>query len=145
MATSTVDAAPLPGSGSLGIRAADELTAHARIMKGFPFAALVRFGHVSGFSAEQIAAAIHVSSRTLARRKIAGRLRWDESDRLFRLAKVFDLATALFEGDRARAVEWLGSPQKALGGVSPLSIVQTESGGREVSNLIGRLEHGVFT
>jgi uncharacterized protein (DUF2384 family) len=42
-------------------------------------------------------------------------------------------------------VVWLRSPNRALGGESPLALSKTEVGAREVENLIGRLEHGVFT
>jgi uncharacterized protein (DUF2384 family) len=34
---------------------------------------------------------------------------------------------------------------RALGGRSPLDFAQTEPGAREVENVIGRLEHGVFS
>jgi uncharacterized protein (DUF2384 family) len=32
-----------------------------------------------------------------------------------------------------------------LGDVAPLEMAATETGAREVENLIGRLEHGVFS
>jgi uncharacterized protein (DUF2384 family) len=37
------------------------------------------------------------------------------------------------------------SPQRALGGAVPVDIAKTEVGAREIENIIGRLEHGVFT
>jgi putative toxin-antitoxin system antitoxin component (TIGR02293 family) len=40
---------------------------------------------------------------------------------------------------------WLKSPQKALGGKTPLEYSDTEPGAREVEDLLGRLEHGVFS
>jgi putative toxin-antitoxin system antitoxin component (TIGR02293 family) len=51
----------------------------------------------------------------------------------------------LFEGDREAAIEWLGAPRPALGGVTPFSLIASEVGGREVEALIDRLEHGVFS
>ena len=39
----------------------------------------------------------------------------------------------------------LSKPVKALGMKTPLQYAATESGAREVENLLGRLEHGVFS
>jgi len=36
-------------------------------------------------------------------------------------------------------------PNRALGNLSPLEMAATETGAREVENLMGRLEHGVFS
>ena len=60
------------------------------------------------------------------------------------MTKIFDMAIKLFEGDIAGAQKWLETPQPGLGGETPLDFASTEVGSREVENLIGRLEHGVF-
>jgi putative toxin-antitoxin system antitoxin component (TIGR02293 family) len=39
----------------------------------------------------------------------------------------------------------LNRPNKELGDESPLDFTRTEIGARDVEDLIGRLEHGVFT
>jgi putative toxin-antitoxin system antitoxin component (TIGR02293 family) len=79
------------------------------------------------------------------RRKASGRLQPDESERLLRISSVFERALELFEGDVQRARRWLSTPSKELDGTSPLDFARTEIGAREVEDLIGRLEHGVFT
>jgi putative toxin-antitoxin system antitoxin component (TIGR02293 family) len=81
----------------------------------------------------------------LARRKVSRRLTPDESERLLRISAVFEDAVDLFEGDVAAAVNWLTTPRKALGDRAPLTYARTEPGAREVENLIGRLEHGIFS
>ncbi len=72
-------------------------------------------------------------------------LQRDDRDRLIRAARVVDKAVGLFEGDRRAAIEWLQTPQPALAGQKPLDFAQTDIGAREVEDLIGRLEHGIFT
>jgi len=67
-----------------------------------------------------------------------------ESERLLRLALVFEKTVDLFEGNADAARDWLNTSNKALAGESPLAMVETEIGAREVEDLIGRLEHGVF-
>jgi uncharacterized protein (DUF2384 family) len=37
------------------------------------------------------------------------------------------------------------SPQPALGGETPIDVARTELGSREVENLAGRVEHGVYS
>ena len=51
---------------------------------------------------------------------------------------------ALRAGEAA-ARDWLAKPARALDGETPIEHADTEAGAREVENLIGRLEHGVYT
>ncbi len=69
----------------------------------------------------------------------------DESDRLYRLPAVFRRAVDLFGGNVAAAHGWFTCPCRGLGGATPLEMTRTGVGAWEVENLIGRLEHGVFT
>jgi putative toxin-antitoxin system antitoxin component (TIGR02293 family) len=64
---------------------------------------------------------------------------------LVRFARLFRLATELYDGDEEAAREWLRKPAPALDGETPLDHADTEAGAREVEVLIGRLEHGVYT
>jgi putative toxin-antitoxin system antitoxin component (TIGR02293 family) len=103
------------------------------------------FQKLSGLSWAQVSNWIGIPLRTLTRRQSEGKLHWDESDRLWRATRLFDMAVSLFEGDVAAARRWLETPQPGLGGETPLEFASTGAGAREVENLIGRLEYGVFT
>jgi putative toxin-antitoxin system antitoxin component (TIGR02293 family) len=116
-----------------------------RVEEGLSFGELERLRQNMGFSREEMAELVQIRPRTLDRRKKEGRLHPEESDRLLRASRVFGRAIALFEGDGEGALEWLSSPQRALGGAVPLEIARTEIGTGEVERLIGRLEHGVFS
>lgn len=67
------------------------------------------------------------------------------SKREGKAAEVMDEALRLFEGDREAALLWLNRPAKALGGVTPMSCLDTIAGADAVRDLIGRLEYGVIT
>src|SRR5712692_1013904 len=71
---------------SLGMTAttADEVI--RQIERGLSFKALETLETQSGLDASSIASAIGIPERTLARRKAAGRLTPDESERLFRVS-----------------------------------------------------------
>jgi putative toxin-antitoxin system antitoxin component (TIGR02293 family) len=138
-----------PGTHSyvalLGLRSFDTPRLVKRLGDGLPFTAFERLRRSLDLSAKDLAGLILISARTLARRKEQGRLRPDESDRLVRVARVFGRAIDLFEGDAVAARMWLRKENAALGGASPLEMVTSEVGAREIDGLIGRLEHGVFS
>jgi putative toxin-antitoxin system antitoxin component (TIGR02293 family) len=95
-------------------------------------------------SEEALAGVLGMSRTTLHRRKKAGRLDSAESERVIRLTRLFTRAEAVLGGPDAARV-WLHAPARALGGETPLSYSDTEIGAREVEDLLGRLEHGVFS
>jgi putative toxin-antitoxin system antitoxin component (TIGR02293 family) len=132
-----------PGS-SLGLSAkrTDELI--QQIRKGLSFETLESLSSESGVAVAELAAVIEIPERTLARRKTAGRLAQGESERLLRISSIFEKAVELFNGDVQEAVAWLRRPRRALAGHTPLAYSGTELGAREVENLIGQLEYGVF-
>ena len=92
----------------------------------------------------RLASMLGISKATLHRRKAQGRLDPAESDRLLRFARLMGKAVTVCGGiEEAR--EWLRSPQFGLGGAVPLEYAQTEPGAREVENLLGRIEYGVYS
>lgn len=114
-----------------------------RIEAGAKFAELESLRRQLGLSLEQLSDKLGISRATLHRRKASGRLGPDESDRVYRLQRLLKQATAVF-GDNQRACEWLSFPQYGLGGAVPLDYARTEVGGREVENLLGAIEYGVY-
>nr|WP_231738078.1 antitoxin Xre/MbcA/ParS toxin-binding domain-containing protein [Terracidiphilus gabretensis] len=115
------------------------------VKNGLPFDVLEALSAEIGVTISELGANIGVPSRTLARRKVTGKLSVGESEHVVRLANLFQKARMLFNGDVSKAQRWMRLPKKALGGESPLEFSSTELGAREVENLIGRLEHGVFS
>lgn len=85
-----------------------------------------------------------ISKATLHRRKATGRLDLVESDRVVRFARLLGLAASVMESFEAGR-RWLRSPQVGLGGSTPLEYAETEVGAREVENLLGRIEYGVYS
>ncbi len=54
-------------------------------------------------------------------------------------------ATDLFAGDEQRAADWLNNTAKALNGRKPIDMTNSDAELRLALDLIGRLQHGVFT
>lgn len=93
---------------------------------------------------DRIAPMLGFSKATLHRRKDSGRLTSSESDRVVRIALLFGRAVEALENQKNARI-WLTTPQYGLGGAIPLEYAETEVGAREVEDLLGRIEHGVYS
>jgi putative toxin-antitoxin system antitoxin component (TIGR02293 family) len=116
-----------------------------RIMAGLPVEEFDSLREMLSLPVDEMARKIGISTATLSRRRAKQqRLDRDHSDRLMRYARLFWLSVGFFDGDRATGRDWLKRPAHALGGHTPLEFAETEMGAREVEDLLGRLEHGVY-
>ncbi len=115
-----------------------------RIRAGLPYSALEALAKSLEIPTEEVSRIFSIPVRTLMRRKKSHRLTAEESDRLARVARVLAHAVDTLE-TREAAVDWLKSPIPALGGATPLSLLDTDTGIREVQRILGRIDHGVFS
>lgn len=65
-----------------------------------------------------------------------------ETDRLYRVEKVLARATEVLE-DETAATAWIQHRIRSLGGVTPLSLLDTDAGVDLVMDTLGRIEHGI--
>ncbi|MDF7824319.1 DUF2384 domain-containing protein [Pontiellaceae bacterium B12227] len=114
-----------------------------RIKKGLPTGSFEKVRQEFGVTAAELAATLNINMRTLARRKQSGRLDVDESERVYRLARLFQIAHNLFQ-DLELTRRWFAAPKEIFGGLTPLNYADTEPGAQEVEKQLRRLEHGVF-
>lgn len=136
-----------PLGWSLGLRATSPAAVIARVQSGFAVAAVERVQRHTGFDESEVAEIMGTSVRTLARRRKTGRLDAGESDRLYRIARLFERAVDVFGGDNEAADEarmWFRMPQWGLGDRTPLAYARTEAGAREVETLLNRIDYGVL-
>ena len=97
-----------------------------------------------GLNPRGIAPIVNISEKTLLRRVAArGKLKPDESERVARLMRVYIRAVDVLSSEQ-KAKGWLAKPLQVLGGKAPLSLMASEQGAREVEQVLGRLENGVF-
>jgi putative toxin-antitoxin system antitoxin component (TIGR02293 family) len=113
------------------------------IRHGMPAAAVDSLLKAVRLSQSDLARALGIPERTLARRKREGLLSSEESAKLLRLARVVGRAKEVFDDSEA-AIHWLKSPNTALGRQTPLSLLDTDIGAESVLDTLGRIEHGVF-
>jgi putative toxin-antitoxin system antitoxin component (TIGR02293 family) len=114
-----------------------------RVREGLPFSALSAVVQQYGISRDVVCEILHLSRRNFLRRKQQNRLSPDESDRLYRLARVLAHANRVFE-DPEQSADWIQTPNTALGKQQPLTLLDTDIGVQQVDQVLGRIEHGII-
>ncbi len=132
-----LDGTLLLGLNGEGTRGASSPVAHVRA--GLSTEAFDRLQAFLGRPASALAATLGLAPRTLARRRQAGRLAPEESDRLLRTARLAELALVVFE-DADAAAAWLTTPKRLLSGETPLERADTAPGAREVEDMLYAVE-----
>jgi putative toxin-antitoxin system antitoxin component (TIGR02293 family) len=93
---------------------------------------------------EDMAGLLRLNPRTFQRRMDEGLLNLSESERLWELSRLFFRAVEVLESE-AGAVHWFKNPIQAIGWTTPLAYARTVVGLRELENILGRIEHGVYS
>jgi putative toxin-antitoxin system antitoxin component (TIGR02293 family) len=114
------------------------------VRNGLPYASLEALTRTLGRELGDVGAVVGIPPRTLARRKHQRILSPVESERLYRIAYITHVAAATLEGLGPSRL-WLSRSNPALGGVTPLSLLDTDIGCRQVEDILGRLNHGLFS
>ncbi len=145
----TVDAtreviALLGGSRVFGGRVSGAGDMQRELRRGLPYGAFEAFRKALDVRPVDLAELLGVAMRTLARRKTKRLLSPTESDRLYRVAFVARLAEDAL-GSREKAKAWLHRENRALGGRSPISVLDTEIGERQVEDLLNRIKYGIYS
>ena len=119
------------------------LDLHRSIVLGLPVGCVIYFKKHTGLSNVHMSKALGVSEKTF--------IRWQDdpdklldpvvSDRLVRTAKIMGLAEEVLE-DAQSARAWLSRAQPALGNEIPQDLLRTETGAKQVEDLLLRMEHG---
>ncbi len=145
MSTVVLKNRPYSAEGLLGLRVVDPVRLSRQIELGLKFETFERLSRSTGLSIDKLRPALRLTPRTMSRRRTEKRLSPEESDRLVSISRLLALTFELFEGNEAMAISWFTSSKRLFGGLSPLEMSVTENGSRQVEDLIGRLEHGVFS
>lgn len=115
------------------------------IRTGLPYQALEIFQNKTGLSRQELAAILQVSARTLQRYASGQSLAPVISEKLLALNDLYQQADQALGGKAPNTTAWLRAQNKALGGLTPISLLDTYQGLHEVQNLLGRLEWGVYS
>lgn len=122
------------------------LEAHKRVQRGIALGEVVRFAGATDLTQEEAARLLGLPVRTYQRwlTEPAKKLDSATGGRYYRTIKVIQHAATLL-GSMEKALQWLRSGQRALGGRVPFALLGTDPGAEAVQDLLGRIEYGVVT
>jgi putative toxin-antitoxin system antitoxin component (TIGR02293 family) len=133
----------LGGKKVLGAHAGQAGVLLKRLRNGLPYQTFDSVRENLQLETERMQQIVGVPARTLARRKISRTFTKEESDRLYRVARIAALAADVL-GEEARAFAWLRTPNRSLEGDAPVDRLDTDLGTQQVEQLLGRIDHGIF-
>jgi len=134
----------LGGHKVLGTNLHSRLDLIPLLRAGLPYEALEAVTTKLNISIEAASAALQLARRTLARRKESNRLDGHESERIVRLADIAAHAVSVL-GSLDKATQWLTAGNRALGGATPITLLDTDVGTRAADDVLLRIEHGVYS
>lgn len=113
------------------------------IERGLPLTILDEFSAYSGIAVKDLLEVV-IPPRTLKHRRVRQEpLSIDESDRLARVAKMYELAVKVY-GDREDGREWLLRPKRRFDERTPLTMLRTEKGEEAVQDFLIQIDEGYF-
>ncbi len=114
------------------------------VRKGLPYSALEALQTALDLSVKELSAVLGIPERTIARRKDEQHLTAAESDRLYRAARTLAHAASVL-GTVEKARLWLKRPSRALGDETPLTLLDTDVGTRQVEETLLRIVYGIHS
>jgi putative toxin-antitoxin system antitoxin component (TIGR02293 family) len=113
------------------------------IERGLPISSLEEFSAYSGFALKDLLEVV-IPARTLKhRRQRQQPLSLDESDRLARVARIYELAVKVY-GDREDGRKWLCGKKNRFDGKTALEMLRTEAGEHAVQEFLIQIDEGYF-
>ena len=112
--------------------------------KGISKKSLLALAKKISLTIEEVASVLHISERTLQRYTPQTLVKTEYADRAIELALLYERGIDVLGSERAFS-SWIKSPNLALGGEIPFNLLDTRIGFTMVSDILGRIEHGVFS
>lgn len=97
----------------------------------------------TGLSTKEISEILPISERQLSRYKSSHILRKDISSHLIQLVELFEKGYDVFGEEKFQ--NWLRSKIMVLGNDSPINYLDTGIGIQLIEDIIGRIEHGIYS
>jgi putative toxin-antitoxin system antitoxin component (TIGR02293 family) len=122
----------------------DPLVRYQKAQDGLTKSDFLYFVSLTGMNLTQFSALLPVSKRTIEKVKDQELLNPLVSDRVLQIATLYQMGKMVF-GDTASFQQWLDTPLLALGNQKPIDILDNDTGLSIVRDLVGRIQHGVYS
>ncbi len=101
-------------------------------------------GHIGISKKSFVEDILHLSVKTLERKKHDDKLDKYASSHVIEIGKIVEHAFEVF-GDEEKVQRWLSAPNRALNNMRPLSLFYIPTGLAMVDDILGRIEEGVYS
>lgn len=111
--------------------------------KGISFSKALELADKMSLSQLEFANILHISLRTLQRYEVSKVLDADESSKIIQLQSINNRGVQVF-GDQKSFNLWLRTSLISLTNKTPIQYFDTPFGFQLISQILGRIEHGIF-
>ncbi|WP_085765868.1 type II RES/Xre toxin-antitoxin system antitoxin [Nonlabens spongiae] len=113
--------------------------------KGVNANVIKNFGDYFDLKRDTMAEILSVSEPTIYRWTKSNKiLERNFSVKLFEISELFLLGIEIF-GSKEAFFKWLDLPNTSLGGMEPMELIEIPEGVSKVRDVLGRIEHGVYS
>ena len=133
----------LGGAEMIGRALDSEMDLYELGKAGVPKGSLLYLAERINVSMRAISRILHVTERTIQRKKDQDRLSAALSEQVIQIAEVYARGNEVFDSDD-RFQAWINTASRALGNERPIELLSSRYGAQMVLDELGRIEHGVF-
>ncbi|MFD1064021.1 antitoxin Xre-like helix-turn-helix domain-containing protein [Winogradskyella litorisediminis] len=134
----------LGGSSNFENNISSDLDLISISRKGLPKSVIVTISELLGISMEKMSDLIHISHRTIQRKKPEDLLNVYSTEQILEIAEVISKGVEVFNSIDI-FTKWLHQEIRYLNYQKPLDYLDTSFGTKMVLDILGRVEHGVYS
>ncbi len=112
--------------------------------EGIPKSAVDHFSQFLDIPMTLMAPLLNMSYKTLIRKKEDEKLEDYVSSHMYEIAATYAMAFGIFQ-DAGKVTRWFNKENKALNNQKPFDLLNTPTGIKLVTQVLGRLEEGVYS
>lgn len=132
------------GVAVLGHALSNQMDYYTLAQEGLPKEALLHLMAHLNLSVRATATLLNITQRTIQRKQDHDLLDASTSEQLIQIAEVYARGIGVF-GSSLHFQTWMNLENKALGGKKPLELLRSRYGAQMILEVIGRIEHGIYS
>ena len=134
----------LGGPDILGVEINTEMDLYELSKEGIPKKSLLSLIKNINLSMRAMSKILHITERTLQRKKDLDLLSENISEHVIQIAEVYTRGNQVFNNNDAFE-SWMNASSKALANKKPKELLSSRYGVQLVLDELGRIEHGIFS
>lgn len=134
----------LGGSAVIGHSLKTEMDLFEISRVGIPKKSLLHLVSNLNVSVRAMSQLLNITERTIQRKKDVDLMDVATTEQILQIAEVYSRGSEVF-GSSENFQDWMNAENLAFGGKRPIEMIPSRYGAQMVLDVIGRIEHGVFS